>query len=194
MAAAPAATAALDARTLDAGAAVALLAAVASPDRVVNPVPAKFTPQFNGNVYAITQVGDTMVVGGSFTSVTPVNAQGTPGTAVARTNIVAFNAATGVINTGFNPSLSGPVQAVQPGPTAGTVFVGGNFTGKLKLLNLSNGNPTAGFTVPTVASGNVNDIDIDIIGNRLYLGGSFRKVGGKPAHWTRNAERHYRRR
>ena len=147
-------------------------------DRVVSAVPASWTPQIkDGRVFAITQVGTTMVVGGSFTQVSP--SSGSPNS--ARQRIMAFNATNGAISSTFNPTINGDVNAVAPGPTSGTVYVAGSFstvngvTAKVALLNVSNGATVTSFRAPGI-NGAVNDIVR--YGNRLYVAGTFTTVGG----------------
>ncbi|MDN5546761.1 MAG: malectin, partial [Rhodococcus sp. (in: high G+C Gram-positive bacteria)] len=93
---------------------------------------------------------------------------------------MAFSALNGAINTNFAPSVSnGQVNAVEPGPIAGTVYLGGSFQGvdgvnrKIVLMNLSTGQMVPGFTGPSM-DGAVNDLQL--VGNRLYVGGYFKRV------------------
>ncbi len=148
---------------------------------MVSTVPVAWTPQIrDGRVYDITQVGDTVVVGGSFSEVSPSG-----GTAVLnRSRVVAFSATNGAISTTFAPSVAnGDVRTVEPGPTPGTVFLGGSFQGvngvtrKVVLVDLSTGQLVPGFSAPAM-NGAVNDLQR--VGNRLYVGGLFTTVGGQP--------------
>lgn len=152
-----------------------------SHDRVVSAVPAPWTPQIlNGHVIDQAQVGDQMVVGGSFSTVAP--SSGSP--ELTRANIFAFNATTGAINTNFAPSVTGgQVRSVEPGPVAGTVFVGGSFQGingvnrKVLLMDVNTGQIVSSFNPPAM-NGRVNDLTL--VGDRLYVGGVFTMVGGQP--------------
>ena len=94
--------------------------------RIANEDPANWTPHIlNGTVYSIVQVGDQIVVGGTFTQVRTA----TSSTVITRNRVFAFNATTGAINNSFNPSPNGTVYKVQQTsrpPT--TVYVGGAFT------------------------------------------------------------------
>lgn len=149
----------------------------AGHDRVVSEVPSGITPAVNnGEVYAITKVGNTMVVGGSFTSVT------SGGQTQTRNRILAFNATSGAL-TNFSPSVNGVVNALAPGPTPGTVYVGGGFNqvdgqnqSHVALLNLSTGQPVAGFRA-AATNGTVNDLMLS--GQRLYVAGNFTMSGGQ---------------
>jgi PKD repeat protein len=156
--------------------------AVESPhNQVVAAIPKSGTPNVNnGTVLTITKVGNTMVLGGSFTTASP---SGAAGTVYTLPYVMAFDATTGAINTNFLPAVNKPVNAVLPGPTANTVYIGGNFTtvgGQsikgLTLVNLSDGSRVAGFTTP-VMNGLTNTIER--VNNRLFVGGTFTVAGGK---------------
>src|SRR4051812_39818754 len=76
--------------------------------KLVSAKPVDWTPAVNdGAVRAIAQVGSTIVLGGTFTSVTPAGSS----TAVTRNNILAFNATTGALSS-FAPVIDGPVDSV----------------------------------------------------------------------------------
>ncbi|MBE7163447.1 MAG: hypothetical protein INR72_19580, partial [Williamsia herbipolensis] len=157
---------------------VAPMAAQAQPavaqGTVVSATPAAYTPNLDGGViYSMAQVGSWLVAGGTFTSVTPH--KGTTSTAV--TGIVAFDATTGAIDTGFMPSLNGEVDAVYPGPTANTVYVGGKFgtvngtkSKGITLLDLSTGQVVAGFKPPAL---NGIVFGIRTVNDQLLLTGTF---------------------
>ncbi len=163
------------------GAAVAATPAVAGVPQVevVSAVPGTNSPHvLDGRVFALAQVGDTVLAGGSFTQVQPFSRSATynyPG-------IVAFDATTGAINTAFDPQLDGTVEALLPGPTPGTVFVGGAFNNiggvkakGLVLLNVADGSRVAGFRTITM-NGTVQALRR--VGDRLFVGGTFTLIGG----------------
>lgn len=166
-----------------AAASAATAAAAAAPpaaDRMPGDVPSKRTPWIlDGQVYKIVQVGDTMVAAGSFTTVAdPMN-----GPQYARQNLVAFDATTGVVSQTFAPTVDGAVQQLLPGPTADTVYVAGDFTkinGKgpnhVQLLDVRTGQAVPSFKAPST-SGGIQTMEL-LPGNRLFIGGYFRKVGG----------------
>jgi PKD repeat protein len=138
-------------------------------------VPSAATPPVDdGRVFGIAQVGNTMVIGGSFTS---VGGQ-------TRSRVAAFNTQTGALSSAFAPSLNGDVNAVVPGPNDHTVYVGGAFTqvnGTARqfvvLLDLNNGQVVTSFAPVAFNFGYVNDMVKQ--GNRLYLAGTFTAAGGK---------------
>jgi hypothetical protein len=154
--------------------------AVGTPQStMVNVVPAAWTPNIkNGAVKAMAQVGSKLIVGGTFTSVSPAKSS----TTYSRNYIFAIDAATGAIDTGFVPSVDRVVYALLPAPDGVSVYVGGGFTTvngvaskSLARLNVSTGAAVAGFRAPGM-NGVVNDLNLS--GGRLYLGGTFTLVGG----------------
>lgn len=158
----------------------AAAAAAPATDRMPGDVPSRRTPWIlDGRVHKIVQVGDTMVAAGSFTTVAdPMN-----GPRYARQNLVAFDATTGVVSQTFAPTVDGAVQQLLPGPTPGTVYVAGDFTkinGKgpnhLQLLDVDTGQAVSGFKAPST-SGGIQTMEL-LPGNRLFIGGYFRRVGG----------------
>ena len=165
---------------------VAILAPVAvavgngvAQSTVVSSVPSAKTPNVtNGVVYAVSQVGSQMIIGGTFT--TAQNPKST--TNIARTKVLGFDSSTGTVSTGFAPTLDGDVRAITPGTAANTVFVGGAFNNVngvkskgLALLSTSTGKAVAGFKVPSL---NGVVYSLAVVGNRLYLAGSFTTANG----------------
>lgn len=155
------------------------LPAVAAPDhdKIVSAVPSNTPAINNGETDAIVQVGNTMVIGGTFTQATSAG-----GAALTRNYILAFNVNTGVISTTFVPTLNSTVMDLVAGPTSDTVYVGGKFStvngaaaSHLTLLNVNTGAVSGGFrAAPT--NGIVNTLIAR--SNRLYVGGNFTTAGG----------------
>src|SRR5581483_265291 len=153
---------------------------------IVSAVPATNTPDANnGVVYSITQVGSTMFMAWSFTSVSNHGSS----TAVTVNDIAAFNPTTGNLITSFAPNLNGAVQSVTPGPSPNTIYAAGNFTTAngqtthVTLLNTTDGSTVStwkpstqnGVIQKVVYSPNVNNTN----GNGMvFIGGSFTNVGG----------------
>ena len=138
-------------------------------------VPSAITPQVDdGGVWSVAQVGNTLVMGGTFTSIG----------GVSHPYIAAFNATTGVVSTTFKASADGQVYSVLPGPNDHTVYVGGSFThvnGQaaqfLTMLDTGTGQIVSTFRPPAFNYGMIRDMAKS--GNRLFLGGFFTKVGGQ---------------
>ena len=142
---------------------------------VVSADPANFTPNVaSGAVHKFVQVGGTMYAGGAFGSVsTPAGVS--PGGTFARSNIVAFNAATGVVSTSFAPSVNGEVWALAS--DGASLWVGGTFTSVngvarrgLAKLNPATGAVDTAFNA-NFASGKVTELAL--VGGRLLAGGTF---------------------
>jgi len=111
---------------------------------VVSATPAKFTPNIqDGQVNAVAQAGNLMVVGGTFTGVKGKNDT----TVTAVHEIVAFDSQTGAIDTSFMPDIEGgEVSTISVAPGGQAVFVGGEFSTvngvaakRLVKLNLADG-------------------------------------------------------
>ena len=129
-------------------------------------------------VKGMAQIGNTMVVAGSFTQVEQVNG----GPTFTRNHIFSFDVTTGAISTTFVPQLDGKVESVQPAPDGLSVFVGGYFSTvngqthkRIARVYLSNGQNVPGFNANVTSGKRVMDMSID--GNTLYLGGQFSKIG-----------------
>ena len=154
------------------------LAAVTAANDVVGADPAPGTPWINNKQpAAMLQVGNTMIIGGPFTGVSSGS-----GTAVDRKFIFAFDATTNQISSSFAPTVSGAVNAILPGPTAGTVYIGGSFTtvgttkmSHVALLNVSDGSLVSTFK-PVTINGQVKTLATS--NGHLFVGGYFTKVGG----------------
>src|SRR3954454_18826666 len=95
--------------------------AIADPAQpvVVSANPVDFTPHvLDGTVWALAVVGDTVVVGGSFTKVQDSARKVT----YARKNIFAYGLKDGAVRS-FAPSVDAAVYSLAAGPT-NTVYVG----------------------------------------------------------------------
>jgi hypothetical protein len=161
---------------------VALAAIIASApasahSRVVSADPVDSTPHvLDGIVNAITLVGRTVVVGGSFTEVADAGRS----TVYRRDNLFAYDVVTGRVLPGFRPGVAGPVYGLAAGDR-GTVYVGGEFPGvnnlrsrALARLSLADGSLVPGFE-PRIGGGMVTALARQ--GTRLYVGGDFISPG-----------------
>jgi hypothetical protein len=144
---------------------------------VVSERPVPWTPHIlDGTVHAITTVGDTVVVGGTFTEATDATRR----FRFPRRYLLAFSANDGRLSR-FEPRLDGPVYALAPGPD-GTVYVGGGFRTVngvrqrgVTQLRLDSGDRVPGFRA-TTSWGTV--LTLASAGRWLYLGGTFTAVNG----------------
>ncbi len=144
---------------------------------LVSDKPAGLTPQvLDGSVNAIVQVGNRIMLGGTFTQVQD-NAAGSP--VLTRQGLLAFDATTGVVDRNFDPAL--PATAItsletDAGQTA--LWVGGQFSSaplsRLLKLSPATGAPVAGFDAPV----DLLVTDLVVRGQRLYVGGQFTSISG----------------
>ena len=124
----------------------------------------------NGPVHAITQSGNTIYLGGTFSLL------GRPTGAATELHI-----GTGVPKTPY-PRVVGVVRAVKPDNNGGW-YLGGLFTSvqgqpRTNLAHLdANGNVTSW---NPIANGEVQDIAVPFGGTAVYIAGTFTFVGGAP--------------
>ncbi len=147
---------------------------------LVSADPADETPHVSdGSVRAIVQIGDTVVVGGTFTQ---VRAHGAT-EPIKRSRIFAFDARTGQISTTFKPRFNAAVLSLAAAPDGESIYVGGAFTirsgvpsRKVVRLSLTDGTRWPGFQAPTI-NGVVKDLKLS--GGRLYVAGAYKQIGGQ---------------
>lgn len=154
--------------------ATSLLAACDPVSAEVEPVRYQNVPlaswRLDGVGWATEIIGDTLYVGGSFTTVTSPDGS----TSVPRSNLAAFDLATGALRPAFRADANGVVRALA---TDGTrLFVGGSFTtvNGTSRQRLAAVDPTTGAVAPLWnAPSNSNIYALAASGSRLYVGGSF---------------------
>ena len=146
---------------------------------IVSNIPAQGTPAvLDGVVNAVAQVGGQIVVGGQFTRVMEAN-----GHVLPRTDIFAFDVATGLVEPAFAPTVAnGQVSTLSVGPDGQSVFAGGTFDTvngqpekRLVKLSLADGSIVPGFDAALMGSW-VEDSDVR--GNTLYIGGAISSIDG----------------
>jgi PKD repeat protein len=150
------------------------------PGKIVSEEPGKNAPNIlDGTVYSITQVGNTIVVGGQFSQVQNFNTSAI----IPRNNVFAFDATTGRVSTTFNPSPNGTVFKVQAAMDGTSVYVGGRFSSaygvsmpsRLFKADVASGARDATFRPGTI-SGDIRDLEVT--GNRLWVAGKFTHING----------------
>jgi hypothetical protein len=149
-------------------------AADVAQSKVVAANPTDWTPDvLDGEVHSITQVGSLMIAGGLFSQVRAPGAAAITG----RSNVVAFDATTGVINASFAPQVDGEVDAVVPSADGTQVYLAGAFNNvggvrrpSLALVNVADGSLVEAFK-PPVFDGVINDAAL--VSNELWVVGNF---------------------
>ena len=156
---------------------VTLVVGTASAEYVATPKTSTWSPM-NGPVYAIERIGNTIYIGGGFTSVrSPDGTQTVP-----RNRLAAFDAATGSLLS-WNPSANKIVRALHQSSDGTGLFVGGLFTsingskrkGIAKVDTLT-GTLVGGFDAK-VNDGNVYVIERS--GTTVFFGGDFTMLDGQ---------------
>jgi hypothetical protein len=146
---------------------------------VVSTNPVDWTPHIlDGTVWAVAVVGDAVVVGGNFTTVTDSSGR----TRYARKHLFAYGLRDGRVRP-WAPRVDAPVFALAAGAN-NTVYAGGFFKTVngaaqrgLTRLSMATGGRIAAFRA-AINWGDVRAIAVS--GARLYAGGTFSAVNGVP--------------
>jgi hypothetical protein len=146
---------------------------------LVSTTPGNKTPNIlDGEVDAILDTGTRVYVGGSFTQ---AQNHGDTATTFPRAYLLAFDKATGSIDTTFAPVLNNRVYSIIAGP-AGTIYLGGQFTTingtnrrKVAQLDGATGALVAAFK-NTATNGTI--FDLAVVQGHLVATGIFTLVGG----------------
>lgn len=137
------------------------------------------TAQHNGVGWTQVVVGNKVYVGGNFTKARPSGAA--PGTQeVTRSNILAYDITTGVLDSTFAPSINGEVTALAASPDGSRLYVGGSFTAingstvwRVAALNPTTGSIITSF-LPRMSASVRAIVATD---TAVYMGGLFNGVG-----------------
>ena len=122
----------------------------------------------NGVGWATTVVGNTVYVGGQFTTATSPTGQTT-----GRANLAAFDATTGALRTTFVANTNGVVRSLAS--DGSRLFVGGSFTtiGRPEPLRLAAVDLNTGAVSGTwISNSNSHVYALSVGGGRLYAGGA----------------------
>lgn len=149
-------------------------------DSVVSANPADWTPDvMDGTVESIVEVGDRIVVAGTFTQ---VKEKGVNKPILERSRIFAFDPANGRIDENFKPTLDGDVNVVLPARDGTSVYLGGGFktvngvtNRRVTRLDLATGQITAGFLN---AGFDAKITDLRLAGDHLIAAGAFTQAWG----------------
>ncbi len=146
---------------------------------LVSADPANFTPFVrDGIVESVVEVGNQIVIGGTFTRIVK------GGTTYTRTGLAAFDTMSGAVSTAFAPTLDGEVTSLDVSADGQSVYVGGAFRTvngvtrkKVALVKVSDGSVVTAFKARGV-SAKVNDLRR--VGSTLWIAGQFAKVTKQP--------------
>ncbi|MFT3860688.1 hypothetical protein [Micropruina sp.] len=138
------------------------------------------TAQIDGVAWTQLVVGNTVYVGGSFTTARPAGSAAGVDT-VTRTNLLAYDITTGVLSTTWAPTTNGEVLTMTASPDKSRIYIGGSFT----QVNGSIRNRIAALDPTTGALVNAfqpkPDASVKSIvatSSTVYFGGIFSSVGG----------------
>lgn len=136
------------------------------------------TVQINGVAWDQVVAGETVYVGGNFSSARPA---GSPAGSneTPRSNLLAYNIRTGALITSFAPTVNGQIKALALSPDKTRLYIAGTFT----QVNGQNRYRVASFTIANGAltsfqpSPNTTVNSIAVTDSAVYAAGSFSKVG-----------------
>lgn len=142
--------------------------------QLVGEDPADNTPQVvDGSVNAIVQVGSRIVLGGTFTGVQDAGSS----TTIPRRGLLAFDAASGIVDRSFDAQLDGNVESLDTDGTS--VYAAGDFrtargVPALRVAKLS----MTGAPDPAFQAGADRVVhEVVVRGARAYVGGAFTSLG-----------------
>lgn len=137
------------------------------------------TAQINGVVWDQEIVGDTVFVGGNFTTARPAGSPAGSGT-VTRTHLLSYRLSTGVL-TSWAPVLNGQVRAVDASPDGSRIYAVGAFTtvngasrSRIVAFDTATGSVIPGFA----ASANGEVFAVTASATTTYFAGNFSSAGG----------------
>jgi len=138
------------------------------------------TVQINGVVWSQQIVGNTVYVGGNFTSARPA---GSPAGSneTPRSHMLAYNLTTGALITGFAPVLNGQVKDLAVSPDQKILYAAGQFTTvngqnryRVAAFDIATGALVPGFRPAVNATVNA----VSATGTAVFIGGALTTVNG----------------
>ena len=137
------------------------------------------TTQIDGVAWSQVIVGNRVFVGGRFDNARPAGSPVGVGN-VARTNLLAYDLATGVLDSTFAPVLNAQVRSLAVSPDGSRIYVGGDFTtvdgqprNRVAAFDIATGALVATFA-PNVGYHVYSVVATD---STVYVGGNFQGVG-----------------
>lgn len=156
-----------------------VLAGVAAPASAVVSRTALPTAQLNGVAWTQVVVGDTVYVGGQFTTARPAGAAAGTRT-VSRRNLLAYDVTTGKLKR-WAPKTNGAVRALARSGDGSTIYAAGGFTTvnghkrlRIAAISASTGGVRAAFR-PRL---NANATALAVKGGTVFVGGHFTAANG----------------
>ncbi len=141
----------------------------------------------NGEVWAVEQVGNAVVVGGNFTQIQTVR----NGPVINQAGIYAYDIDSGILLEDFLPTLgvnngTPEIKALQPAADGKSIYIGGKFTtiddhtdDRIRVRNrIAKIDVTTGRLDRNFARGGVDAkvLTLELVGNDLYVGGNFNRI------------------
>lgn len=136
-------------------------------------------PQINGVVWDQEIVGNTVYVGGNFTTARPAGSA--PGVGeVTRAGLLAYNLTTGALLP-WAPTLNAQANAIDASPDGSRIYVGGGFTtvsgitrNRIAAFDTATGSLITSFA----ASANAEVFAVDSTATTVYFAGVFSQANG----------------
>ena len=138
------------------------------------------TVQVDGVVWAQVVIGNTVYVGGNFTTAQPAGAAAGVG-GVARANMLAYNLQTGALISSFAPGFNSQVRGLAASPDGSRLYAVGSFTKVNGVVHdrLVALNPTSGSVVPAFSPDlNGQALSVAVSSTTVYVGGQFTSADG----------------
>jgi hypothetical protein len=140
----------------------------------------------DGEVWAVEQVGNAVVVGGNFTQIQTTR----NGPTINQAGLFAYDIDSGILLEDFLPTLSSnntvEVKAIEPAADGRSVYIGGKFTmiddhtdDRVRIRNrIAKIDVTTGRLDRNFARGGVDAkvLALDLVGNQLYVGGNYNNI------------------
>ena len=138
------------------------------------------TVQIDGVAWTQRVMGNTVYVGGRFTTARPAGSA--PGVnTVARANLLAYDITTGNLISSWAPTTNGDVLSVVPSPDGTRLYIGGSFTqvngqirNRIAAIDRATGNLIGSFQPKPDATVRA----IAVTSDTVYMGGLLSSVGG----------------
>ena len=137
------------------------------------------TYQANGRVTAILPIGNTVYIGGAFTSLRPYGAAAGTGE-VTRNHLAAIDRVTGALLP-WNPGTDKTVYALAASPDQSLIYVGGGFSaaGGVRRSRLAALDPVTGAPTSWAPVTDQNVYALAVSATRIYFGGTIDRVNGQ---------------